>query len=113
MEKITINKSYFKLNGNSCAPPPPSPTPQRNKIQQGSPKDWNGKPMDYGQMSYEEFRRRKLEEIKRKQRETEEMNIEIKILEELNERIMRNELNDFQKGEAQKFVTNFKRRWYK
>jgi hypothetical protein len=112
MEKITINKSYFKLNGNSCAPPPLA-TPQRNKVNKNTPRDWNGKPMDYDRMSYEEYQTRKIEEIRRKKRDSEEMNKEIRILEEFNERIMRNELNEYQKGEVQKFVTNFKRRWYK
>lgn len=112
MEKITIDKSYFKLDGKACAPPPLA-TPQRNKVAKDTPRDWNGKPMDYDRMSYEEFQARKIEEIKRQQSQRAEMNREIKILEELNERIMRNELDEYQKGEAQKFVIDFKRRWYK
>lgn len=117
MEKITINKTYFKLQGESNFPPK-NPTPQRNKVSKDAPTDWNGKLLDYDRMSYEEFqemKKRQMEkELRAKMEEAKQRYEDTRKLEEISDKIMRGQMVDpIEKAEAQNFVTKFKKRWYK
>ena len=107
MEEIKINKTYFKLEGESNFPPK-NPTPSRNKVYNRY--DPNS---DYRSLSYEEFKKAQ-EEGARKHAER-EFEREMSKLSNIANAITRGDYNNdpIRREEAQNYVTRFKKRWYK
>lgn len=121
MEQIKINKSYFKLQGQSNSPAT-NPTPKRNRIYTDSydtsPRDWDGRPMN--QLSHEEYQEiQRYKEFKIRMQEAKHSLEQVKRRVELMERLdslegmlNRAEPEEIRKESAENFLSTFKRRWF-
>lgn len=122
MEQIKINKTYFKLQGESNFPSKnfssKNPTPTRNKVSN------SGMDYDTGNMSYEDYQKMKWEQKRREhfkrytegaQTEKAQLSEDVKKLENIAEALQKGDFGEdsLEKKEAQNFVAKFKKRWYK